>query len=91
MKPTSIWYQKNSVNQNTSNDRLKTLERVKLEKSWNYKIVVDCKRDAQTKNDLLNFPTTFLYEKNEIGICNFFSIKCEMRKGNLLLTLNLAA
>ena len=63
MKPTSIWYQKNALNQNTSNDGLKTLERVKLEKSWNYKIVVDCKRDAQTKNDLLNFPTTFLYEK----------------------------
>ena len=75
MKPTSIWYQKNALNQNTSNDGLKTLERVKLEKSWNYKIVVDCKRYAQTKKWFVEFSHDLFIRKNEICLCNFFSIK----------------
>lgn len=53
---------KKEQNQNTWNDGLKTLERVKLQTSWNYKIAVDCRRDVKIKNrGPLNFPTTFLY------------------------------
>ena len=70
--------------QNFSVDGLKTLERVKLEKSWNYKIVVDCRRDAQTKSGLLNFPTTFLDEKTKCVFAIFIICSRWNAKGNVL-------